>query len=97
MATKTHPKPFKFKSDIEVLPISPMKPSELAARYPAMEIAKHGGGSLRSYGGSCSRVEIDYEPNREGFIWLSVDGRRALVHKDELLYFARFAKGHTAI
>lgn len=76
---------------------TPLTPSELSAKYPAQDIARFGGGTIRSYAGDTSRVVLDFEPRRPGFIWLTFAGKRALVHKDELLYFTRFAKGNGAI
>lgn len=82
--------------ELVLLETAPLKPAELAQRYPAQDVARMGGAVIRSYQGA-SRVTLDFEPKREGFIWIEIDGKRALVHKDELLYVARFAKGHAAV
>ena len=81
---------------IIVSPHIPISVSELAKYHPLDQIAKHGGGYLTTYGHT-KKVRLDFDPKREGFIELSVGKETALIHKDELLFVARFAKGSAAV
>ena len=58
-----------------------------------MEVVGRKGARIRTYSPSSPVVRMGYDPAKEGFIKLSVGNQVALVHKDEILYVARMAKG----
>lgn len=83
-------------NSLEIIPQRPMPISELSKRHPLEELALRGGGDLLSYKGQ-RKVRVGFKPDTEGFIELTVGNQTAVVHKDELIFVARFAKGSAAV
>jgi hypothetical protein len=81
---------------LEVVKRQPIPIADLAKYHPLEDLARHGGGKLHAYGGN-TNVGMNFNPKEEGFIWLTIGKEETLIHKDELLFVARFAKGSAAV
>lgn len=73
----------------------PMTSAEMATEWPVEAIAARGDGKVRDLQGNHD-VELQFSP-KHGEIKIKIGGKSAVVYKDELLYFARFAKGAQAV
>lgn len=70
---------------------------QLSKRIDIKSLLSRKGTRIRTYSPSSPQVRLAYNPQHEGFIHLTVGKERALIHKDELLFVARFAKGSAAV